>query len=148
MQSEMNNKWYFIHGLKSWTKNSIWGKFSPEISLSLHNDLETIPLYPYGYIVTIDNSKIIKSFDCDVSSELNCGKKVFGRQSIEKTFKDYGSDLNNLIRNTKFLSHNEIWIKSKDVEIIGIYVYKERVPGVKAFIKSARKGNIIAPLFS
>jgi len=142
--------WYYIHGLKDWTKKSIFGRFSPQISISLNHDYYTVPLYPYGYIVTIIDPKcIVSSFDTDVSSELNSfGNKVFSRLTKDKWFKDYYDDLDNLIRNTKHGSHNEIWIRSCHVKIIGIYINKENVPGLKSFKKAARKRNFIVPLFS
>ena len=147
----MNNykTWYYIHGVLPWTKNCYFGKFSPQISISLHHDNYTKPLYPYGYILEILKTKIIRAFDCDVTSETDSiGNKSFSRLTCLNSFRNYHySELNTLIRNTKMGSHNEIWIQSEHVEIVGIYINKE-VPGVNSFKKAARKNNIIVPQFS
>lgn len=74
------------------------------------------------------------AFDKDVTSKTISGKKVLSPWSPQlKTYKD--NELEELIVNTKFSSHNELWISSNNAEIIGGYLCGKNKSFVK-FMKS------------
>ena len=137
---------YFIHCIKSWSKNEYFGIKTPEISCSLQKDSYTIPLRPYGYILKIDKGAVICAFDRDVTSKYNENWQKFSAARQNKKIGRYSeSELEELIKNTKENSHNELWIRGEMIQIIGAYVVKKKVvsPGTKVFIKSCRKADIL-----
>lgn len=122
---------YFIHGFDHWSKNHLIDFIHEEICVSLQKDGHTYPIRPLGFILNIN--KIIAAYDRDAASKLIFNKRVFSKYS--RQLIDYSSDLKSLIEKTPKGKHNELWIKSKDAEIIGGYIVGE---GHKTFEKSMK----------
>ena len=137
---------YLIHGVKQWSNKNRIGIRSPEVSASLQKDNFTEPLYPYGYILKVDKGAISGAFDQDVTSAYNEKyEKELKPQSAGRKRRQYSeTDLQELITNTKVGSHNEVWVKGDQVEIVGAYVTEESLsaPGAKAFLKACQQDNI------
>ena len=53
---------YFIHGVKTWSKENSLSIRSPEISVSVQEDGKTVPLRPYGYRLKVYKGAIKKHF--------------------------------------------------------------------------------------
>jgi len=137
---------YFIHGIKPWSKTDSIGLRSPEVCASLQKDNITSPLRPYGYILKLDKGAISGAFDRDVASEYNERyEKQFKPQSVGHERRKYDEEeLQELIKNTRSGSHNEVWVRGDGVEIIGAYITEEALsaPGAKAFLKTCQENNI------
>lgn len=125
---------YFIHGFSNWSKNHVINFLHPQISVSLQKDGFTFPLRPIGFILQIKENGIIAAFDRDVASKLINGKKVFSNYSCNTN--SY-TDLDLLLKNTPKGSHNELWVYSDFVEIIGGYT----IGGFKSFEKAMKKAD-------
>lgn len=72
-------------------------------------------------------------------------EKELKSQSARRKRRQYNENgLQELIANTKFGSHNEVWIKGNKIEIVGAYLKEETLsaPGAKAFLKACQKDNI------
>jgi hypothetical protein len=137
---------YFIHGVKQWSKKDRIGIRSPEVSASLQKDNVTEPLRPYGYILKVDKGAISGAFDRDVTSDYNERyEKELKPQSAGRKCRQYNeNELQELIANTKTGSHNEIWIRGDQAEVVGAYITEEALssPGAKAFLKTCQRDNI------
>ena len=137
---------YFIHGVRTWSKNETIGIRSPEISGSLQVDGITKPIRPYGYRLRVDKGGLSSAFAEDVTSEFGDGyKKRLKRQSSGIKRRQYEEDeLSELVDNTKIGSHNELWLIGNMIEIVGAYITEDGMsaPGAQAFLKACRKDGI------
>lgn len=119
---------YFIHGLDRWSKDYLINLMHEEICVSLQKDGHTSPIRPLGFILNV--KKILAAYDRDAASKLVFNKRSFSRFS--RQLRNYGSDLQELILNTPKNSHNELWVKRDDAEILGGYIVGD---GHKSFEK-------------
>jgi hypothetical protein len=117
---------YFIRGLKFWDRSI--DLLYPEISVSLQKDGYTKPLWRFGYVIEIKPGGIIAAFDRDVTSKIEYGRKVFAPWT-NREWRRY-DDLEELMKNTREGSHNELWVDSDLAEIVGGYVVGD---GMKRF---------------
>lgn len=112
----------FIHGLKTWDRNGCFNLVG-EISVSLHQEGYTTPLRDFGFVIAL--KEIIAAFACDITSKIENGKKVLSWQSRRGVRRYDETCLDQLIQNTSKGRHNELWVASEKIEIIGGYYIGE-----------------------
>ena len=137
---------YFVHGFRTWDRFSSFQRFESEMSCSLQLDGHTDPFRPFGVIISVEEGGLIKGFDQDVASILVDGEKLFGHHSKAECLPQYReANLAELLENTIRYRHNELWIRTESVHVVGAYCVSDTygVSGAKAFRKECLASGLI-----
>jgi hypothetical protein len=118
---------FFIRGATQSSKLTF-----PKMSVSLHLPGKTKPFRDYGFVISLEDEAIISAFSKDVTSYFIRGNKITDKTKVT----DYKNNLDLLLEKTPFNKHNEIWVETNLIKIVGYYVVNNTTsPGYNRFIE-------------